>query len=127
MLDTDELPAQISAVFDGYTTAQSCALIDLRALIFEEAARLGVGPVAETLKWGQPSYVVTKGTPLRLALLGGAPAVFVHCQTTIIEAARALFGGVAEFSGTRALILGGDARAEAHVICAALTYHQRGA
>ncbi|MDA8747069.1 DUF1801 domain-containing protein [Litoreibacter sp.] len=127
MSDLIEMPDQVADVFDGFQNAHAKVLRKALALILKEAKRLNVGPVTETLKWGQPSYAVRNGTPLRLGLLAESPALFVHCQTDIIENARALIGGVAEFSGNRALILGGDPRAETHVICAALIYHQRGA
>ncbi|WP_299190721.1 DUF1801 domain-containing protein [uncultured Litoreibacter sp.] len=117
----------LPAVFDDMPEAEAATLLEARDLIYAEAARLGVGPLEETLKWGQPSVVPPKksGTTIRLGLLGGKAALFVHCQTTIIDQARELFGGVAEFSGNRALVLGGDPRATTHVICAALTYYQK--
>ncbi|MEM9582545.1 MAG: DUF1801 domain-containing protein [Pseudomonadota bacterium] len=125
MLD-DHLPAEIEAVFQTMPAAQAAALLAVRSLILSEAAALKAGPVSEALKWGQPSYSVAKGTPIRLGLSKGRTALFVHCQTSIIEPARELFGGVAEFEGSRALILGGDPRATTYVIRAALTYKQPG-
>jgi hypothetical protein len=127
MLDLTDIPPQVGAAFDALPPDIRPRLEQTRAEIFSEADRLGIAPLDETLKWGQPAYVPPRrfGTTLRLGQLGGAPALFVHCQTTIIEEARAVFGNEAEFSGSRALILGGSDAATSHVISAALTYHRR--
>lgn len=127
MLDMTTPPTTFPAIFADMPEAEAAGLLKVRDMIYAEALRLGVEPIEETLKWGQPAYVPPKksGTTIRLGLLGGKAALFVHCQTNIIEQARELFGGVAEFSGNRALLLGGDARAVTQVICAALTYHRR--
>lgn len=125
MLDMTQMPAPVAAAFAKL--GNPAPLLDARDLIFAEAARLAISPIEETLKWGQPSYLPPRkcGTTLRFGLLSGRPAIFVHCQTSIIEQARELFGGIADFKDNRALVLGGDPRATTHVICAALTYHQK--
>ncbi len=128
MLDTMEIPPHVSAAFAAMPPRIRARLDQTRAEIFAEAERLGVRPIEETLKWGQPAYVPPRksGTTIRLGQLAGEAALFVHCQTSIIEDARELFGGIADFKDNRALVLGGDARATTHVICAALTYHRKG-
>ncbi len=108
MLDMTPTPDPVAAAFADMPASEAAKLMEAHALIHAEAARLGIGPLEDTLKWGQPSVVPpkTSGTTIRLGLLGGKAAVFVHCQTSIIETARETFGGVAEFSGNRALVLG---------------------
>ena len=66
-------PFQSSAVeqvFRGYPNELRAKLMRLRQLIFEAAAGLeGVGPLDETLKWGQPSYLTSQsksGTTIRV-------------------------------------------------------------
>ena len=49
---------QVSAIFSSYSPAVRTALHRLRLLIFDVAAgTAGVGPLLETVKWGQPSYL----------------------------------------------------------------------
>ncbi|MHA1572057.1 MAG: DUF1801 domain-containing protein, partial [Alphaproteobacteria bacterium] len=60
----------VAAVFDAYPAALRRRLMALRQLIFETAALSeGVGPLTETLKWGQPSYLTQQsgsGTTIRI-------------------------------------------------------------
>ncbi len=125
MSEQTTLKRPILQAFEAFPPAEAQVLRDIRALIFSEAERLGAGQVEEILKWGQPSYRVKEGTPVRLGLLDGAPAIFVHCQTSIIEEARTVFGPDEAFSGNRALRVTEGLDAARHVIGAALTYHRR--
>lgn len=49
----------VKAVFDAYPRSMRADLLALRALIFEAAAHPAIGPLVETLKWGQPAYLPT--------------------------------------------------------------------
>ena len=110
------------------------ALLRLRGLIFEAAAQTpGVGPLIETLKWGEPAYLPRtprSGTTIRINAVKGSPAHYValfHCQTTLVDSFRLLYPDIFVFSGHRAIVLNvGDPVAEAalkHCIALALTYH----
>lgn len=100
----------------------------LRGLIFDVAATIpAVGAVTETLKWGQPSFAVQTGTPVRLGVSkSGVPALLVHCQTTVVSDARAFLGTDLSFEGNRAVLVPMDGpfpdAALRQVIHAALTY-----
>ncbi len=108
---------------------------DLRDMLFEQAETLEVGPLTETLKWGQPAYLTQAsgaGTTVRLAWTETAPEVFqvlVHCQTTLIGEWRLKFDDVLEFDGNRAIRL--RKRKDlprdilAQCFAAALTYRRR--
>ena len=103
----------------------------LRQLIFETAEELGVGPLTETLKWGQPAYLTeaTKaGTAIRLGKAAGKSALFFHCGTRLVSGFRRDFPTSFTFEGNRAIILskGGSAVEQALVTCIgrALTYHR---
>ena len=51
---------EVAAVFDAYPKSIKAKLLRLRRMIFEVAARTPeVGPLEETLKWGQPSYLTS--------------------------------------------------------------------
>ncbi len=88
-------------------------LMDVRAMIFDIAATLppdqNNGRIEESIKWGQPSYDTpdTKfATPIRLGLSkAGNPAIFTHCQSTVMVDFRALAPPELKFEGNRAVHL----------------------
>jgi len=61
---------QVAALFKAYPAAVRAKLMALRELVLDTAARTaGVGPLTETLKWGQPSYLTEEtgsGTTVRI-------------------------------------------------------------
>lgn len=110
---TDFHSQDVQAVFSAYPAQYREPLLALRALIFAVAARTaGVGPVTETLKWGQPSYlteVTNAGTTIRLDRLGEQQiAIFFHCQTLVIDQCRGMFPSLT-YSKNRAIVLNPEA------------------
>lgn len=108
--------------------------LDLRALIFAVAAETEcVGPLTETLKWGEPAYLTEasrSGTTIRLGTVKSAPddcAVLINCQTRLIESFRTQFAAALRFDANRAIVLpsGRPLPDGALSLClaAALTYH----
>ncbi len=111
-------------------------LLDIRNLIFEVAAETeGVGPLTETLKWGEPAYLTEasgSGSTVRLGATRAFPekcAVFFNCNTTLVETFRSHLGDEVEFEGNRAVIVPAEVAIPeatlAFCLRAALTYHQR--
>ena len=127
--------AEISAVFDQAPPGTQEGLLRLRELIFDVAeSDPDVGPVTETLKWGQPSYLTHKpksGTTIRLGWseTGDTVSLFVHCQTSLVDTWRAHYGDALTFIGNREIALPTDQplprAALQHCIAMALTYHLR--
>ncbi len=126
----------VAARFASYPPAAQKKLLALRELIFRTAKRTrGVGPLQETLKWGEPAYVTAQtrsGSTVRIDWKEKTPdqyALYFHCRTGLVESFRARFPQNFIFEGNRALILGlGDrlpTRALAACIEASLTYHLR--
>lgn len=121
----------VAEVFDAYPAEARAALMGLRALILETAARTdGVGALEETLKWGQVSYLTKQsrsGTTIRIDQdkQTGAAALYVHCQTDLVSRYRTLYPDSFDYQGERALLVPTDADLHAlrHVIALALTYH----
>lgn len=129
------IPAAIAAAFSAYPAPMQDRFQTLRALIFAVAAQTpGVGPLTESLKWGEPAYRPrSSGTTVRLASVKSAPAacaVLVPCQTTLIEGFRGQFPDAFRYDGNRAILINADGPLpEAALrLClrAALTYHQGG-
>ncbi|WP_340691799.1 DUF1801 domain-containing protein [Hyphomonas sp.] len=129
-------PANVQAVLDALPAAPRAYLTQLRTLIRDTASKTpGVGPLTETLKWGEPAFLTeaTKsGTTIRLGWKPATPTtaqLLVHCSTTLVNEWRDLYAGTLAFSGTRAILLDLTAplpRPElAHCIAMALTYHSR--
>lgn len=126
---------KVAALFRAYPPALRAKLLALRELVFDVAVRTpGVGPLTETLKWGQPSYLTEAtgaGTTVRLDGLkkGGGCALYFHCQSGLIERFRDLYGETFRYDGRRALLFEPGARlpvaALRHCIGLALTHHLR--
>ena len=80
-------------------------------MIFETAEEsIEVGNISETLKWGQPSYLTSEpksGTTIRLDQIksdDGKFALYLHCQTSLIESYREIFQNKLKFEDNRAII-----------------------
>ena len=118
------MPSDVAAVIGQYPTR----LLQVRDLIFDLANKLDVGPLTETLKWGEPAYLTetTKaGSTVRLALKDGQPAVFFVCNSGLVEGFRADFPELS-YLGRRGILL--DERADDGLlelcISRALTFHR---
>jgi len=103
---------RVRGVFDGYAPETRDRLLELRATIYDVAAEMeDVGGLTETLKWGQISYLNPAGTTLRIDTAPGDDehvALYVHCQTSIVETLRSEYDDLLDFEGTRAIILPND-------------------
>ncbi|MDZ4368053.1 MAG: DUF1801 domain-containing protein [Afipia sp.] len=98
------------------------------------AANPDIGPLTETLKWGEPAWLPKRprtGTTVRAGALKGSSthyALYVHCQTSLIETFRRHYPEQFSYEGNRALVFaaGSEPPAEplAHCIALALAYHR---
>lgn len=103
------IPSKVQTVFDSYESAtERQVLLELRKLIFATAQSDDrIGPLTETLKWGEPAYLTeaTKaGSTLRLghSKLSNSPAMFVSCSTPLLKTLQKLDGsGVLSYHGLR--------------------------
>jgi Domain of unknown function (DU1801) len=128
--------AAVAQAFEGYPPRPRRRLMVLRELIFRTAAATpGVGELDETLKWGEPAYVTAEsgsGSTVRIAWKASRPtqyAMYVNCQTDLIETFKAMFPHDFAFEGKRAIVFEEAAAvpSDALTVCisAALTYHRR--
>jgi hypothetical protein len=123
----------VAAVLDAYPAPLRDRLLALRALIQATAAATeGVGPLEETLKWGEVSYLTSasgSGTTVRIGRdkRSGRPAIFVNCKTDLLSRYRALYPNAFTYDGERGVVVGDapDEGALKHVVALALTYHAR--
>ena len=98
----------IKTHFDEYPNDVRARLEELRSLIFELSSDLGLGEVEESLKWGEPSYSVKTGSPIRIDWKLKSPNnyyLFFNCKTKLIDTFRELHDGTLAFQGNRAIVL----------------------
>lgn len=129
------VPADVAAAFAAFPAAVRGRLLEVRALIFEAAGLEAVGPLTETLRWGEPAYLTEaskSGSTIRLGWHRTAEqscAVLFNCRTTLLEEFRDQFSDTFVYERNRAILLGASQPLpkEALSVCLAraLTYHRR--
>jgi hypothetical protein len=102
---------QVKAKFDSYPKDIKQSMMLLRQLIFDVALRTpGIGPLEETLKWGEPSYVTSQtksGSTVRIDWKKSAPdqyAVYFNCKTTLVDTLKTIYGDTFRYSGNRSIL-----------------------
>jgi hypothetical protein len=120
---TAQWPAPARARFDA-----------LRAIILSAAEDANVGPLTETLKWGQPAWrpvAPRTGSTLRLNWSPTAPhalTAYVDCKTDLAQRMASLYPDLPN-DGRRALSLALDGTlAEqplSHLAAMTFTYHRK--
>lgn len=61
----------------------------------------------ETLKWGEPSYLVKDGSTVRLGWKTSSPdhyAMYFNCNTKLVDTFKELYANLFAFDGNRAII-----------------------
>jgi hypothetical protein len=130
------VPAYVAAAFSAFPKRVRARLLEARNLIFKTAAEIeGVGPLTETLKWGEPAYLTEatgSGSTIRLGWLRSSErncAVFFNCRTTLIDDFRNEFPDIFAYEKNRAILLdAGKPLPEVPLstcLAMALTYHRR--
>jgi hypothetical protein len=121
-------------VFRTYPRPIREKLLALRQLILDTAESTeGVGPLEETLKWGQPSYLTLEtksGSTIRIDQVKPAAdqyAVYFHCQTDLVATFRELYPNEFSYGGNRSILFNARDKipkpALRHCLALALTYH----
>lgn len=129
-----EMPPEVAAVLDRYPAQARVKLLELRKILFEEAERLEVGALQETLKWGEPAYLtpISKaGSTIRMAWKPKKPetcSLFFSCNTDLIARMRETFPVEFQYVGNREVSFPieedlPDFAARA-IVGMALTYHR---
>lgn len=135
-MKTPPVSRPIAEALSRYSEPVRTRLLEIREMIFAVAAETeDVGPLTETLKWGEAAYLTEaskSGTTIRLGTIKSAQeecAVLFNCRTTLIETFRTHFADSFAFEGKRALVVSatGALPREPLTVClrAALTYHRR--
>lgn len=130
----DAMPTHVAAAFKAFPAPVRERLEYVRALIFNLAAEnKNIGPLTETLKWGEPAYLTEatgSGSTIRLGWPKTHPnhvALYFNCKTTLLSNFRKHFPKAFEYSGNRAILLAihDPVNDDALSLCIsmALTYH----
>jgi hypothetical protein len=98
---------KVQAVFDEYPVAVRKKLMNLRSIIIETAKEIEeVTSMEETLKWGEPSYLVKKGSTIRIDWKPKTPdqyAIYFKCTSALVPTFRMVYNGLFNFEGNRAI------------------------
>ena len=130
----DPIPPAVADKLASYSQPQRKRIESVRKMIFDQALSLeSCGEVRECLKWGQISYLTEKpksGTTIRIDVnQEGHVALFVHCQSRLVDEIREMYPGEFELKGNREIVLDNDKplseKTLGHCISMALTYHNR--
>ena len=130
------MATDLAAVFCAYPAPVRERLLEARSLIFKTAADIeGVGPLTETLKWGEPAYLTEatgSGATVRLGWFQSPErecAVLFNCRTTLVDDFRSQFPDLFAYEKNRAILLDAGKPLPRGPLSTclgmALTYHQR--
>ena len=123
--------SKVKEVFRNYPDSIRIKIENLRKLIIETANEIEqVSSIEETLKWGEPSYLVKKGSTLRIDWKKNTPdqyAMYFNCSSKLIPTFKVVYKDTFKFEGNRAIVFGLDAIIPEielkNCIKAGLTYH----
>lgn len=122
----------VAAVFARYPEDMREKLMALRQLVLEMAQENeDAGPLEETLKWGEPSYITKHGSAVRMDWKPDCPdeyAMYFHCQTKLVDTFREIYRNTFRFEGSRAIVFNKDdvipVEELKHCVSLAMRYHK---
>lgn len=106
-----DMPHELETVYRGFPKEAQRVLLSIRKDIFSLAQEECVGPLTETLRWGEPSYLTEAtraGSTIRLGWKARdrqAVFVFFICTTSLVDEMRECVGDRLQFEGKRAIRL----------------------
>ena len=123
---------KVRAVFEQYSESMAGKLWFLRQLIFavamEEDSPI---KIQETLKWGEPSYLSSKGSTIRIHKKNSQTqqyAMYFNCNTRLVDTFRELYPDLFSFEDNRAIVFNETDKIAVdelkNCIKMALIYHQ---
>lgn len=123
---------EVEEVFNNYPDPVRKKILNLRRLIIEAANEVEeITNLEETLKWGEPSYLVKKGSTIRIDWKKRQPdqyAMYFKCTSKLVSTFKMAYNDIFKFEGDRAIIFQmNDKLPEMELkncITAGLTYHK---
>ena len=122
---------RVQDIFKKHPKPFDKKLKHLRKLILDTAAKIdSIDELEETLKWGEPSYLVKKGSTIRLNRRKNEPdqyAIYFKCTSKLVTSFKEIYGDIFSYEKTRAIYFNLDDEVPEkelkHCISLALTYH----
>lgn len=118
---------QVKQKFASYPKEMQTRLLFLRQLIFDSTPKT----IQETLKWGEPSYLCTQGSPIRIDYKDKHPhqyAMYFNCKSKLVDTFTEIYPNEFIYEGNRAIVFkeNDDINVSALKNCIqlALNYHQ---
>jgi len=123
---------EVAQKFAAYPEHIQPLMLRLRQFVWEVLETLeSPGPLEETLKWGEPSYILKKGSTLRMDWKEKKPeqyALYFKCTSKLVPTFKLVFGDLFTYEGDRAIVFQLDeALPEQEIrecIAATLCYHR---
>ena len=127
-----ETNPEVELVFNKYPGSVRKKILNLRRLIIETANEIEeIANMEETLKWGEPSYLVKNGSTLRIDWKKKEPdqyAIYFKCTSKLVPTFKMVYKDKFKYEGNRAIIFHlNDKIPEVELkncITVALTYHK---
>ena len=115
----------------SYPAKAQKKLQSLRNLILAQAKRHEeIDEIEETLKWNEPSYLVKKGSTIRMDWKPKTPnqyAIYFKCTSKLVETFKMVYGDLFQYEKNRAIIFQMNGKVPkkelGQCISAALRYH----
>jgi hypothetical protein len=99
---------EVEEVFNHYPEPIREKMVNLRRLILEVAEESeGITDLEETLKWGEPSYLVKNGSTIRIDWKKDKPyqyAMYFKCTSKLVPAFKLFFNDKMNFEENRAIL-----------------------
>lgn len=122
----------VARKYQSYPEEMRQKLMFLRQIIIEVAAESpDIEHLEETLKWGEPSYVVKGGSTVRVGWKESRPAnyaMYFNCNTKLVDTFKELYSESFNFEGNRAIVFDRKDKVPSkilkHCVSLALQYHK---
>jgi len=122
---------EVEKVFSHFPKEIREKLMTLRQLIIKTGGELKeVAPIEETLKWGEPSYLIKGGSTIRINWKKSTPdqyAIYFNCKTKLVDTFKERYKDEFKYEGNRAIVFKLNDTIPInelkHCILLALTYH----
>jgi len=123
---------KVNEVFVSYPENVREKMQFLRELVIETAEETeGINELAETLKWGEPSFLTKNGSTLRMDWKEKTPnhyAMYFQCSTRLVNTFKMVFDKTFQYEGNRAIVFQLNQKIPVaelkQCIKATLTYHK---
>src|SRR5690554_1455685 len=99
---------KVDEIFANYPDQVRGKMVHLRRLVHLTAEETeGIDELEETLKWGEPSFIVKNGSTLRMDWKEKTPeqyALYFQCTSRLVDTFRMVYADKFQYEGNRAIV-----------------------